>query len=259
MKDDAISDKKHNELFHSCGVWPKASYINHCCYSNAHRSFIGDMMIVRATQDLAPDTEITFWYQIPHFEGYSDRQKKFRMWGFQCDCSMCQDDKKTDETIAAKRKNLRAKPEKYLYSRKNLDTVKLEKIFASMANTYTQSAIEVPRLAIWDIFFAITRISVSQKQPTKAIEFALRCLGSLGYVIEGGNKAPLVIRRWGLMQDQLVECWVLICVSYRALGQPSCETQAYAYAKISYRICMGEDETFDEAFGKLVGLNSAAW
>jgi hypothetical protein len=49
--------------FHSCGVSPLASYINHSCYSNVRRSFIGDMMIVRAIQDLFANTELDFWPQ----------------------------------------------------------------------------------------------------------------------------------------------------------------------------------------------------
>jgi len=215
-------------------------------------------MIVRATQDLAPDTEITFWYQVPHFDGYSDRQKKFRTWGFQCDCSMCQDDKRTDETVVAKRKSLRAEAKKCLQSRKNPDTSKLEKVITSIAKTYTQSAPEVPRLTIWDPLFAMAQMYMSQKQPTKAIESALRCLASLGYVIEGGKDAPLVIRRWGLMQNKLIECWMLICVAYHVLSQQSCEVQAYEYAKISYRICVGEDETFEETHGKLADLYSGS-
>ncbi|KFY88611.1 hypothetical protein V500_06244 [Pseudogymnoascus sp. VKM F-4518 (FW-2643)] len=51
--------------FHSTGIWIQASYINHSCTSNARRSFIGDMMIVRATRDLKKGTELSFWYHCP--------------------------------------------------------------------------------------------------------------------------------------------------------------------------------------------------
>ncbi|CAG8888506.1 unnamed protein product [Penicillium egyptiacum] len=39
------------ERLHNCGIWPYASMINHSCMSNAHRAFIGDMMIIRAATD----------------------------------------------------------------------------------------------------------------------------------------------------------------------------------------------------------------
>lgn len=60
LMGEAIIDRTHqDEIFHSCGIWLKASYTNHSCCSNARRAFIGDMMIVRAAQDLEPNTEIT--------------------------------------------------------------------------------------------------------------------------------------------------------------------------------------------------------
>lgn len=66
MKDaESQLERAENKKFHSCGVWPLASYINHSCYSNVRRSFIGDMMIVRATQDLIANTELVFWYTLP--------------------------------------------------------------------------------------------------------------------------------------------------------------------------------------------------
>jgi len=42
------------------GIWIISSYINHSCISNCRRSFIGDMQIIRATQDLHADTELVF-------------------------------------------------------------------------------------------------------------------------------------------------------------------------------------------------------
>lgn len=67
MSRDAVRETTDKQ-FHSCGVWPLASYINHSCNSNARRAFIGDMMIVRATRDLAPDEEINFWYHTPSWK-----------------------------------------------------------------------------------------------------------------------------------------------------------------------------------------------
>ncbi|KAK0506844.1 hypothetical protein JMJ35_010733 [Cladonia borealis] len=46
---------------HTCGIFIKASYINHSCYSNARRSFIGDIQIVRATRNIPAGSEIVFW------------------------------------------------------------------------------------------------------------------------------------------------------------------------------------------------------
>jgi hypothetical protein len=59
-KDILASASREPTEFGSCGIWTKASYLNHSCVSNARRAFIGNMMVVRATRDLAADTELTF-------------------------------------------------------------------------------------------------------------------------------------------------------------------------------------------------------
>ena len=251
----------NEEQFHSCGIWPMASYINHCCYSNVQRAFIGDMMMVRATQDLAPDTEITFWYQIPVTNGYDEREKKFRHWGFKCDCTMCQDDQTTKKSVLARRKNLRADILKCFQSRKRTDEAKIEMILTTMADTYSRPAFEVPRLSIWDILLALAKMHTQQRQPVKAIDSALRVLASLGYVIDGGNLprtlgTPMVVKQWGLMNKCLIECWMLLSSAYHLVA-PDLKAQAEEYARISYKICVGEDETFDETYGKLSDLK--AW
>ena len=256
MEDETSQKTNANEeQFHSCGIWPMASYINHCCYSNARRAFIGDMMMVRATRDLAPDTEITFWYHMPVANGYDECQKKFRQWGFKCDCNMCKDEQTTKKSVLAKRKSLRAEVLKCFQSRKRTDAAKIENLLATMADTYSRPAFEVPRLSIWDRHLALAKMYMQHMQPVKAIDSALRVLSSLGYVIDGGDLprtslTPMVVKQWGLMQDRLIECWMLLSSAYHLVA-PDLETQAEDYARISYKICVGEDETFDETYGKL--------
>lgn len=82
-----------------------ASYINHCCDSNARRSFICDMMIVRATSDLPPDTEVTFWHRVPNDNDYDHLRKGFDHWGFECDCVICQDVRASGRSVVANEAN----------------------------------------------------------------------------------------------------------------------------------------------------------
>lgn len=94
--------------------------------------------------------------------------------------------------------------------------------------------------------------SLSSHQPEKAIKSGLKALESLGFVIYGGHlsDSQLEVKTWGLMSDGVVGCWMLLGRAYRdvALGL---EVQAVEYARISYRICVGEDDTFDGTYGKL--------
>jgi hypothetical protein len=252
---DKTSQKTNEEQFHSCGIWPMASYINHSCYSNARRAFIGDMMMVRATHDLAANTEITFWYHMPVENEYDERQKQFRQWNFKCDCIMCRDNQMTEKCVWAKRKALRADLQKCFLSGKRGDAAKIETIITTMASTYNRPAFKVPRLSMWDPQLALAKMYTHQRQPVKAIDSALGVLTSLGYVVDGGklprtSRTPMVVKQWGLMLDRLIECWMLLADAYHLLA-PDLETQAEEYARISYKICVGEDETFDETYGKL--------
>lgn len=73
----------------STGLWTHVANANHACLANAVRSFIGDMIILRAARDIKSDEEITISYQKPA-PLLGDRQKAlFSSWHFQCTCLLC--------------------------------------------------------------------------------------------------------------------------------------------------------------------------
>jgi hypothetical protein len=45
------------------GLWLTIAAMNHNCLSNTRRSVIGDMAIIRASQDISAGTELTHEYQ----------------------------------------------------------------------------------------------------------------------------------------------------------------------------------------------------
>ncbi|TVY35156.1 Histone-lysine N-methyltransferase [Lachnellula subtilissima] len=253
MESQAIKGTNEKQ-FHSCGVWPLASYINHSCNSNARRAFIGDMMIVRATRDLAPDTEINFWYHALIAAEKNYRQKKLKQWGFRCDCAMCRDDQTTNRKILNSRKQQRAEVLRFFKTGLKANLPKIENIIVVMESQYSQPSSKVPRLHIWDLYLRLAQAYMQRKDPTKAINSALKSFSSLGYVIEGGNPpykigTPMIIKQWGLFVDHSIECWGVLCSAYQLVA-PDLMIQSAQYAKLSYRICVGEDETFEETYKK---------
>lgn len=73
----------------STGLWIHVANANHACLSNAVRSFIGDMIILRAARDLKDGEEITISYQKPA-PLLKDRQKAlWDSWRFRCNCLLC--------------------------------------------------------------------------------------------------------------------------------------------------------------------------
>lgn len=211
-------------------------------------------MIVRATQDLAPNTELRFWYQSPMDRESMHKQMDLRHWGFKCNCIICQDALNTPQTIVTKREILQNNLEKIFKSSQKPNVARVESILSTIAETYNQPASEVPRFCLWDSYLTLALICSAQNQPQKSIGFALKALESLGYIIEGGglppiHETPLVVKKWGVAVDSLVPCWMTLANSYRKVA-PGLEDQANKYAKITYRICVGEDETFDEVYGR---------
>ena len=49
----------------------------------------------------------------------------------------------------------------------------------------------------------------------------------------------------------MVEVWTHLSTAYAKVAPQLCEKAEY-YAKVSYKICIGEDETFDEKVGRVV-------
>lgn len=52
------------------------------------------------------------------------------------------------------------------------------------------------------------------------------------------------------MTDGLVRCWMSLSRAYRQVA-PDLVLTAEGYARIMYRICVGEDETLDETYTQL--------
>ena len=241
--------------YHTCGLFINASYINHSCDSNARRSFIGDMQIVRASRNLPAGTEITFWYHMPdHTIAYEKAQKKLENWGFKCTCTICEQNKSTKKNVKAKRAALLQDLIGAFEQRDGADLAKAERLLAAIEKTYPVPATEVPRLALWDPYLLLTRLYNSMNRQDKAIQTGCKVLQSLGFVIKRQDpsslKSPFEVEQWGLMKDHVVETWVHLWTAYAQVAPNLCK-KAEEYAKIAYKVCVGEDETFELKYGKL--------
>lgn len=173
---------------------------------------------------------------------------------------MCQDDQTTNKKILNSRKQQRAEVLRLFKMGRKANLPKIESILVAMESQYSQPASTVPRLHIWDLHLRLGQIYMQRKDPTKAINSALKSLSSLGYVIEGGNPphtlgTPMVLKQWGLFTDCSIECWRLLCGAYQLVAS-DLAAQSVQYAKLSYRICVGEDETFEETYKNLTEYGS---
>jgi hypothetical protein len=250
-KDIQGRKETKTETYHSSGIWTQASYINHSCTSNARRSFIGDMMIVRATGDLEPGTEITFWYHPPRGADAKAIQEKLKHWGFICDCAICLDSRVTKAVVVAERKKIMDNLKGTFENPRGIQVDKVEKLFDALNKTYTRPAHEVPRLLLWDLQLALTRVYASQKNMAKSLDSAVKVLTSLGFILVGADSSitKLAVIKWGLMIDHLVETFLHVKDAFAAIGAETKSKCADGYARIAYKIVVGEDTSFDEIYG----------
>ena len=247
--------KRKEKSYHTCGFFIRASYINHSCYSNARRSFIGDMQIVRAARDLAAGSEIYFTYAGPNpNHTYEEAQKGLKSWGFNCTCAICEHRKATKNGVTRKRADLLKDLMSAFDDSSDPNLPKAERILSALEKTYSAPAKTVPRLALWDPYSLLTRCYQMQNRHEKTVQMAWKVLESQGFVIKRENpsstSSPFEIEHWGLMNDFLVETWVHLWVAYAHVARGLCD-QVEKCARMAYKLCFGEDVTFDETYGRM--------
>ncbi|PVH88064.1 hypothetical protein DL98DRAFT_225906 [Cadophora sp. DSE1049] len=107
---------------------------------------------------------------------------------------------------------------------------------------------------MWDPYLALTRMYVVLGRPQKVIWSSLKILEMLGFVIHGtafhtSGSTMFVVEKWGLVVDYLVECWMDLWTAYAVLGDLERAETMRKFAIVSYRIVVGEDQTFEETYG----------
>ena len=213
-------------------------------------------MIVRAARDIPADSEVFFRYVAPEAgRTWEKAQEKLKNWGFQCSCVICQQDKKTAKKIHAKRNALFGDLRAAFQAPGGGDLPKAERLLAAIEKTYSAPARDIPRFELGDPYLRLTRTYAAQNKPQNVIQTAFKVLTSLGFVIAhpspGSPNSSLEVLQWGLAEDQVIEIWTHLWIAYGEVAPHLCK-KAEEYARVSYKICIGEDETFDEKVREIV-------
>ncbi|KAM0745364.1 hypothetical protein ACQRIT_000748 [Beauveria bassiana] len=217
--------------FGSSGIWIKASYVNHSCVENCHRSFIGDMLILRATADLEPGTELMFSYRQPErFETYEDVQRSLEDWGFACDCVLCRAKLVTPGAQLNGRKLLSKKLENILDTQGLISLAEGVTILNKIEDTYTVSnSVEPVRPELLSLCISMASRYCEQGDPDKPVDLILRGLTALGYDIRAvwpttdsaGSGAPAAqfeIKKWGIPDSAVADALVYLHIVSGAMA-----------------------------------------
>ncbi|EMD66047.1 hypothetical protein COCSADRAFT_86951 [Bipolaris sorokiniana ND90Pr] len=249
---DVIANRNRAKSeFHSCAIWTKASYINHSCIGNVFRSFIGDMMIIRAAKDLEAGTELTFSYATS--DEATNIEQKLKNWGFACSCARCEDIKSTKASVFVNRRSLQEQLRNLCDSFSDvydIPTKKMERLLKALNETYTLPAECVPRLSLWEPQLLLTRIYMGRANFAKGLDSVSNILNSLGFTFAGLDETltDFELTRWGQMVNHLVEVFLHACTGFSKLGLEKKSKQAEHYARLGYLVLVGEYASFDQTY-----------
>ena len=241
----------------SSGLWIHASYVNHACNGNAMRSFIGDMMILRATRDIRQGDEICMPYRLPHPENAVTQGELQKIWGFKCDCSLCRVEAATLGKDKKQRAELIGKAMEFLSKNKLKDGVKLDRkviepaarMYERLEKTYDEKKFDkMPRPGLVGLGMWLCEAYIGKDDHTKVIEYALRLLRNMGFVVKVEGDHLDVEREFCCLEVRSVGAAVYASKAYKAKGNTAISQKMEALARGFYEILNGEIRGFDDRY-----------
>lgn len=211
------------------------------------RSFIGDMMIFRAQQNIPADTELKFGY-ISGLEELDERQSKLKNYGFDCDCQICNAEKHTSGKKMKRRLAICGEMFDIFEKGESNSLQKYTDLLDQMEATYVNPpSVEYRRAMITPLTNIITGC-ITSGLPLQVIELTHRLLRALGFEFEV-TTTSFRIKQWGFLLDEVVVSMVDLCEAYEGFD-PRLLRDAEEVAKKGYLIVCGEDVSWEEAYGK---------
>lgn len=253
LKDEALTTK-----FKTSGLWLLASRINHSCIDNCCRSFIGDIMIIRATQDMPADTELFHCYSYPvPGEPYENTQKRLKHWGFTCDCELCTIRKVARGPDLARRMEQLKIIHGMVEGLKEAGIPGVRRCMKNLEKTYQKKEVEGIRLELLEPCLALGASLLQAGRRRESVKIILKGLHAVGYKIIAylpGDKAEnqrLEVQKWGFVDNCIPWVFYNLFQVYRGVAPDLCPT-AKRYVELAYGMVVGEEETCMAVFPNLV-------
>ncbi|KAG8525230.1 uncharacterized protein KY384_008874 [Bacidia gigantensis] len=242
----AHDDQRRKTPAHCMGVWINASFVNHSCYPNVRRSFLGDMMIFRARQDIPANTELFIEYA-GSCDDEKDRENGLEKYGFQCQCSICKSQRNTSAESLKKRKQIK---QKLVDSFENMAGTDLEQCFrllGELDDTYEHPASQEPRTAFVVPCMDLIYACVHGEMWYPVVKLGLIMLTALGFSINVTAK-KFEITKWGFGIDEVVACLADMWTAFGRV-EPGIVDDVENCVRKAYRMMAGEEVSFAQAYG----------
>ena len=234
-----------------------AAYTNHACNGNAMRSFIGDMMVMRATRDIKKGEEILMPYRLPSVDHEVTQAELKKIWGFECDCSLCIAEQKTSRDQRQQRARLAGEMTTLLSANPVSDTqapndkkiAQIKKRLGGIESTYDKQAFDNrPRLALVAPGLWLCQAYHRKGQWNDVDKLALAVLRDLGFVVIITEDKIVIQRDYCHLIDEAIRASMFAIRAYQKLERANPAKQMEAFAKELYGTLNGTMRGFDEGY-----------
>lgn len=238
---------KHPGMAVRNGFWIHTSYINHSCLPNSVRTFLGDLLVLRATRDISAGEEITAQYVTPEL-AHERRQEKYEgTWGFRCDCRLCELEGAIGREVERQRMDifdeLKVKALKLGQAPFTITALKkFAKRLRELEALYNEDEYaHLPRLCLVHPTLFLTEAWRSLKNNEKMMESAMKLLRNFGIQTEVEGAEFTVIANCGLVNVECVRALKYLAEGYRSMEQSELASSILATAKVWFKTITGAD------------------
>lgn len=238
----------------STGLWSRAAYMNHSCLFNGERSFVGDLIIVRAAKEIPEGTEITLPYLAVDPNTQERQSVLLETWGFRCDCRLC-----AIETHANIRRDILVRAVTSFLKNNPLDRGPFpskqimetaEKLARDMELTYSADAFQnMPHLAAIPLYEWLCQANALHATTTGLGHWACALLRSHGYRINVHASQVNLDRSNGILTSRVVDALIYLCGVYRKQSPNLLSTKLKEMAREMYRAINGVSTGFEDRYG----------
>ncbi|KAG6368573.1 hypothetical protein INS49_002786 [Diaporthe citri] len=235
----------------AAGIWLHVSLVNHSCVPNADRSFIGDMMVVRATRGIKAGEEISLSYLVPN-HSYLERKERLYFYGIECDCPLCEVEKFMPAQVLRKRATLVDEVNQFLSTNGTGPPSTLpasaiknaEYLMTQLEETYPEELYQhLPRLACVRLARWLCLVG---GPPEQRLERALRGLRNYGYFVEMKANGITVDRSSAIVESRSLAAPTIAASACMASGKIGAARQFRELRKEMYTILYACENGLDD-------------
>lgn len=236
------------------GFWIHTSYINHSCLPNSARTFMGDVLILRATRSISAGEEITAQYITPELS-FAARQKSYMdTWGFECDCALCTAEAKVGANVEAQRsrifEELKGMAQRIGGSPSITALRKFSKRLRDLEALYDDEIYtDLPKLSLVHPTLFLTEAWRGVKRVDKMIECGMKLLENFGIEVRADESEFTVVRNSGLVNVECVRVLKYLADGYIEKGEAEVAASILETAKVWFRVITGADVGSEELLG----------